>query len=675
MNHASGSALSDDLSDDDLRALLAVPASVLDGILGTPAPATYAVHRADGRTAHHRLVTAIDRIRRETTEHPASTVAFAEDVQRLYQFLAPILRPWPALRTDSPEATDRQIRDEWRILFSPWPAVELDVAPVHRQDGAPPAPSRSRLGSISVPGRGGTVWTLEDLCSPAGMARIRGIARAGMHIYWRPAVGSPGAILVDDVTDADHPETPLWLRWAQPHAYIQTSKFKTQAIFVLPDALKAQGNELVAFLNRERGDEGVHAVNHWMRLTGCWNHKSAPWCVRLLATGQNVAMADGWLENEASRMAKSTAPSQAQEQAVSCSSAPCSSAPSQAQEHEQAGASSCRVPLPEPEEIKEDRNVAATRFLGCYLARHWGDAEGAWTALQRWNRRLAVVPGKILGKETGPMFMAELECVYRSILRADMQHHLERWRDSNAVEPARRLPVRSALAQAPASPQPVPAPKPNAVSERDPMMEMAIARLAKATRASLKTLDACLAAVTEDGRALQFVPEAMKTPDVCAVAVRNDGTALQFVPEKLRTPELCAATVRKDGRALEWVPEALKTPEMCLAAVRGGAWALKLVPDELKTPELCMEAVKASGWALWWVPEELKTEKLCLEAVRQDGLALKHVPERLKTSALCVVAVRGDRQALSYVPGCIRAGVRRDARKPTADEGPSGPRR
>ncbi len=426
------------LTDEDREALLNVPASALDGILGTEAPTTYDVHRADGRIAHHALTSAIDRLRREYDGHPASTRPFSEDLQRLYALLAPILLPWPPLRTSSPEAADRQIQDEWMELFKPWPAVELDVAPVALPDGTT-LPSRARLGLISVPGRGGTVWRLEDMLSPAGMARIRGIARSGRHIYWRPVAGSPGAILVDDVQDAAHPETPSWLRWAQPHAYLQTSRWKTQVVFVLPPSLLPDADALVAYLNRERGDPGVHAVNHWMRLPGGWNHKlpGQPWCVRLLGMGSCPAMAEAWLAHEAVRMKREAERMAQREVAVRSStqvSVPRRPASPHVQELELGTPSRA---LPEPEDITENRNVEATRFIGLCFARRWGDAEGTWADALRWNARLPE-----------PLSEMELRTIHRSIQREDMEHHPERWRDSGASVPVRR---RTPFSQVPSS--------------------------------------------------------------------------------------------------------------------------------------------------------------------------------------------------------------------------------
>ena len=48
-----------------------------------------------------------------------------------------------------------------------------------------------------------------------------------------------------------------------------------------------------------------------------------------------------------------------------------------------------------------------------------------------------------------------------------------------------------------------------------------------------------MAAITNNGAALQFCPESQKTLEVCMVAVQNDGNALEYVPRFLQTPEIC----------------------------------------------------------------------------------------------------------------------------------------
>ena len=44
----------------------------------------------------------------------------------------------------------------------------------------------------------------------------------------------------------------------------------------------------------------------------------------------------------------------------------------------------------------------------------------------------------------------------------------------------------------------------------------------------------------------------VQTPENCLAAVQNDGYALQFVKEQ--TPEICLAAVKQNGLALQFVP-------------------------------------------------------------------------------------------------------------------------
>jgi hypothetical protein len=59
--------------------------------------------------------------------------------------------------------------------------------------------------------------------------------------------------------------------------------------------------------------------------------------------------------------------------------------------------------------------------------------------------------------------------------------------------------------------------------------------------AEITTTKEALAAVKEDGSALEFVPENFITAELCLAAVQQDRHALNYVPEYLITEELYAA--------------------------------------------------------------------------------------------------------------------------------------
>jgi len=66
--------------------------------------------------------------------------------------------------------------------------------------------------------------------------------------------------------------------------------------------------------------------------------------------------------------------------------------------------------------------------------------------------------------------------------------------------------------------------------------------------------------------------------------------------------------ITQNGWALEDVPQELRTPDLCKIAVAQYGYALKYVPQDLRTKDLCTIAVAQYGWALQWVPKDLKLE-------------------------------------------------------------------
>lgn len=635
------------MTNSERERLLAIPATALTkslGKLGTPAFFYVQRKGKNGklRTERRTLVTAVDRLRRCTEEHPAGGgLTLDEALEEIQRLLAHELAPWPGLQTTSVEMDDAGRQAVWTRLLAPWPRFELNAVSLDKSGTV------KTRGKLDVPG-GGTIWTIDALTSPAGMAAVCGIARGGLNVYWRPVQGERACLLVDDwtkpppgpdlrpeavQTEAQRMAALELLRWAQPYGFLQTSRWKTQAVYVLEGALLEHGRELVARMNRAYGDTNVRDLNHWVRLPGLWNWKKEPWCCRVLKFGTCRPMADAWLAQELQRLRVV--------QKEESRPAPSLAKPSASRLW--SGVETFLASF--PEEIQPAnvhlhyRNTAATRVAARWYVRCHGDVAGCRTVLRAW----------LAGTPEPRLTAHDMDVITHSMACRDWREHPERWVGlpepttisgvpaSQGGDELRRTAFRSAPGSAPSAPKPSDVPPPK-MQTRDMTME-------------------------EDGRALQFLPEVLRTLDVCLAACQQNGTAMEFVPERLKTPGFCMEAVQADWRALQFVPEALKTPGLCMVAVRGGGWALKVVPEALKTPELCMEAVRKNGWALWWVPNALKTPALCMEAVQQDGMALKHVPERLKTPALCVVAVRADRQALDYVPDCIRAG----ARRPTAD--------
>ena len=99
-------------------------------------------------------------------------------------------------------------------------------------------------------------------------------------------------------------------------------------------------------------------------------------------------------------------------------------------------------------------------------------------------------------------------------------------------------------------------------------------------------------------------------------AVAQDGKALQWAGEEMKGDrELCMAAVAQDGKALQWASEDMQNdPKIrTLAAVHQEAKALKEAPEELKKDkEFMITVMKANGMALKQIGKEMKGDReLC----------------------------------------------------------------
>ena len=69
----------------------------------------------------------------------------------------------------------------------------------------------------------------------------------------------------------------------------------------------------------------------------------------------------------------------------------------------------------------------------------------------------------------------------------------------------------------------------------------------------------CLAAVKKEGFAILLVmPESLKTAEICLAAVQDNGLALEFAPDELKSVEICTAAVQNRDEAMEFVPKTLE---------------------------------------------------------------------------------------------------------------------
>jgi hypothetical protein len=146
--------------------------------------------------------------------------------------------------------------------------------------------------------------------------------------------------------------------------------------------------------------------------------------------------------------------------------------------------------------------------------------------------------------------------------------------------------------------------------------------------------DLSMVAVRQTVYALNHVPYELRVdPDIMSeimlAAVQENGLALQFVGKLHMDREIVLAAVQQDGFALNYVSNEWKVdPEIMLAAVRQTAYALQFVPLLHMDREIALAAVQQNGLAMKYVGRWNMDDEIALAAVRQNGFAVRHVTLR-----------------------------------------------
>jgi len=151
----------------------------------------------------------------------------------------------------------------------------------------------------------------------------------------------------------------------------------------------------------------------------------------------------------------------------------------------------------------------------------------------------------------------------------------------------------------------------------------------------------------------------MKDKETALAAVSQDGRALESASEELKNDkEVVLAAVSQSGRALESASEGLKNDkEVVLAAVSQNGFAFQDASKELKNDkEVALAAISQNGFAFTDASEELKKDKeVVLAAVSQDGGVLQYVSEELQNDKeVALAAVSQDCYALEYASESLK---------------------
>jgi hypothetical protein len=167
--------------------------------------------------------------------------------------------------------------------------------------------------------------------------------------------------------------------------------------------------------------------------------------------------------------------------------------------------------------------------------------------------------------------------------------------------------------------------------------------------------DVVLAAVQQNGRALEHAISFQNEKRIVLVAVQQNGLALQYASKKLQGErEVVLAAVRQNGLALQYADDFFKNDkEIGFSAIRQNGWALQYVSKELKDD---VEAVFAalqqreSPWLIKFASERLRGDKnFMLSVVQFKGIALKFVTNDLQNDEEIVrAAIKENKVAIRY---------------------------
>jgi hypothetical protein len=184
----------------------------------------------------------------------------------------------------------------------------------------------------------------------------------------------------------------------------------------------------------------------------------------------------------------------------------------------------------------------------------------------------------------------------------------------------------------------------------------AVSVASRAREIELKTADsktvqdlATMAAVQQDGHAIQFLAEAQRTPEVCLAAVQKRGHAIKYISDEQRTPEVCLVAVQKNGYAIEYLTAKQRTPEVILAAVQQNGYAIEYLTEAQRTPEVCLAAVQQSGHVIESLTAKQRTPEVILAAVQQNGFAIMLLTEAQSTPEVCLAAVEQNPRSAQYL--------------------------
>ena len=155
------------------------------------------------------------------------------------------------------------------------------------------------------------------------------------------------------------------------------------------------------------------------------------------------------------------------------------------------------------------------------------------------------------------------------------------------------------------------------------------------------TYSMCMAAVSNDGTALYFVPERFRDAEIYKEACKNDGLMLALVPEKYISQTICEYAVKSNGLAIKNVPERFRTREIYLYAACNEPLVMQKMPPDLLTPEFCIEVIEQYGYSgICSIPKWCKNSKFYLPIVKEIPQIIRLLPKSAHTATVSKAAIK-----------------------------------
>ena len=170
-----------------------------------------------------------------------------------------------------------------------------------------------------------------------------------------------------------------------------------------------------------------------------------------------------------------------------------------------------------------------------------------------------------------------------------------------------------------------------------------------------------LAAVVQDGKALQFAsPELRADKEVALAAVNQNAWALEWVPPELRGDrEVVLAAVAVSGRCMQFAsPELQADRQLALVAAHSAFGnSLQWCSHHMEDKEVVMATVGRSGSDLALAIPAFKADRDVVSAALQaDGMALEDAdPVFQADKEMVLLAVQSEGEALRYASQELRA--------------------